>query len=294
MRTIGLVCAWALVGCNGIAECGSTQGFISGVVSGSRGAAVIVAVPDDGSAQQTAEVDPDGTYEINLEGGVRWTLFAQDGEGCTSRDRSFALDACEEFDQDFEIRSEDCVTADKPNLYLYPDQDTPTRVTIDHDPRQEIFASDPPYRDGWQGIAHVDGTFTPDGGERAPFLFYEITLLPGHLDGLQREAVHCVDAGGAVAAMAALLGDYGFTAREQADFVDGWRNDLPPAERYAVYPQRSVDHAAAVSIEPGLPLSRLWLLVEPDPACVATAPVPRPLDRTGAHAVEWGVVLRGF
>jgi hypothetical protein len=43
-------------------------------------------------------------------------------------------------------------------------------------------------------------------------------------------------------------------------------------------------------------VDRLWLLVEDVGACVEALPTPSvvPFDRTGAHGVEWGVVLHGF
>jgi hypothetical protein len=188
----------------------------------------------------------------------------------------------------------ECSSADKPNLYLYPTANTLTTVVLKHDARQEVFASEPAYLDGWSGMAHPDGTFSVTPGERSPFLFYEISLLPAQVAAFQHTNAVCIDGPGAVNAMAALLGDCGFNAREQADFVDGWVDDMPVRDSYAVYPQRNVEGAVHVGIEPELPLERLWLVVQDGAGCTpSNAPIV-PIARPAGHAVEWGVVLRGL
>ena len=113
-------------------------------------------------------------------------------------------------------------------------------------------------------------------------------MLPGTV---QHGGVH-----DAVYGMAGVLEAYGFDAREVDDFVEGWRLDLPPAGAYAVYPQREVGFAAALRISPPLPVERVWFLVEDAGACDGALPAPEvaPLDRRGAHGVEWGVVLKGI
>ncbi|MFT7522109.1 MAG: hypothetical protein ACI9MC_004261 [Kiritimatiellia bacterium] len=285
MRNV-LVLVTLLAGCPGDpVECGSTQGFLSGDVTVG---AQVFARPTAGGDTVTGEVTSD-TYELNLEGDTEWTVWAQ-LDDCFSRDITVSVDACEEYTEDLVVDINECETADKPNLYLYPTSDTPTSVVIEADPRQRIFESMPAYNDGWHGVAHPDGTFTSDG-ERAPFLFYEITLLPKHRDLMQRDQGYCVAGEGAVQTMADILGQYGFNGRERRDFVDGWRDDLPIAASYTVYPQLHVDPMATLHIEPALPVHRLWLRVEDGAQCQATPPIVVPFDRSDAHGVEWGVVL---
>ncbi len=279
------------------ATCGSTQGFVFGTVTfeGSPATQATVIAEDGGGVQVTAATDAAGSYELNLDPGD-WTLYATQ-DHCFSTDASVSVAECEEYSQDISIFS--CDTADKPNLYLYPGVDTPTRVELSVDRRQSLVASDPPYRGGWQGIAHPDGTFTI-GGQRAPFLFYEVSLAPWQPHALlQREEGFCIsgdDAGDAALwRLAELLEDYGFNAAEVDDFVEAWRNDLPDSPVYAVYPQHEVDGMAELRVEPALPVERLWLLIEASPACtVPREAIIEPLDRTGPHGVEWGVVLEGF
>ena len=279
---------------DGGTTCGSTQGFVYGQVTGPYSMepnpyAVVRAIPPD-DGEVLAEMGGDGSYELNLEGGLNWAIYATSPEGCISETHHLPVEACHEYPLDIHIP--DCTTADKPNLYLYPDADRATSVHLRHTAPQRIVASAPAYTgQGWSGTAHPDGTFTV-GGERAPFLFYELSLAPWQARSLQTERGWCLPEEGAVQAMADLLGAYGFDAREREDFVLGWEHDLPPNPAgYAVYPQRAVEHTSQVVIDPALPLSRLWLLVEDGAGCTAQPPSVRPFDRSIPHAVEWGVVL---
>ncbi|MCB9798033.1 MAG: hypothetical protein H6741_35595, partial [Alphaproteobacteria bacterium] len=272
-------------------QCGSTQAFISGTVfmeDGSTPAteAQVVATSDNGE-QVEAEMAGDGTYELNVEGGQPWTLYASysygaddsGGTDCYSDDLLIEPAACQEYTED--IAFTECATVDKPNLYLYPEADQPTAVRLEMDPRQKVVASEPLYRGAWRGVAHPDGSFSV-GSTRAPFLFYEVSLLPAQARSLQREAGWCLPAQGAVEAMAELLGDYGFNAAEREDFIEGWEHDLPPAKGYAVYPQTYVEHITELDIRPALPVDRLWLLVEDGAGCDALPePAVTPFDRSG-------------
>jgi hypothetical protein len=282
--------------------CDSDMATISGFAAGNGD--ISIRLYDAGSLELVASTSPDedGQYTLTVEGGRDYVLNATATQGqdtgggvttCYSEDIPISPAPCAALTQDIAVPLT-CDTADKPNLYLYPERDTPTVVHLAHDPRQEVFASAPPYAGTWKGTAHPDGTFTPFGGERAPYLFYEITLLPGQVADLQRSERFCLPGDRAVEAMAELLGAYGFSARERADFVEGWRDDLPRAERYAVYPQLRVDDAVRVQIQPPLPLHRLWFVVEDGEGCVPNARPPQAVPRAGPHAVEWGVVLRGL
>ncbi|MFT5686550.1 MAG: hypothetical protein ACI8RZ_007506 [Myxococcota bacterium] len=277
---------------SGIA-CGSTQGFVYGTVTfdGAPAGKGTVFAEDTSGTQVTAVTTSAGSYELNLDPGD-WTLFANQYH-CYSEDITVSVVECEEHSQDILIKS--CDTADKPNLYLYPQVDTPTSVSLSVDRKQALVASDPPYDGGWHGIAHPDGTFTI-GDDRAPFLFYEVSLAPWQPRVLlQREEGFCVSGKHALWSLAGLMEDHGFNAAEVDDFVEAWRVDLPDAPVYAVYPQHEVAGMAELHIEPDLPVDRLWLLIEAEPACtVPQEAVVVPMNRTGAHGVEWGVVLEGF
>jgi len=289
---------WGLGADSGDPEgCGNTDGLVFGDITGPYSSdpnpyATVVAYELESGNSTTGEVSEDGTYELNVEGGVEYAIYGYDAD-CYSSDWVTEIEACKEYPHD--IRIEDCDTADKPNLYLYPAQDTPMSVRLHHTDRQRIVASDPPYEDGWRGVAHPDGTFTVDG-RRAPFLFYEVSLQPWQSQRFQKSAGWCLPEADAHEAMAELIGRYGFNARERDDFVDGWVHDLPPSPGgYAVYPQLAVEHAAVIELSHPLPIDRLWLYVEDGTGCSITQePHVVPFDRSGAHGVEWGVVLHGL
>jgi hypothetical protein len=277
--------------------CGSGNGFVSGTVSGPDGQgpnpdATVWAWNEAGETVE-AELGGDGTYELNLLGDEAYILFAE-AWGCYSPDTELFVEACVDYEVDIEIT--DCDVAEKPNLYLYPHDDLQMDVRVEHGHKQQIVASDPPHGDrGWSGIAHPDGTFTQDG-DRAPFLFYEVSIAPWQGRTHQREAGWCIDGGpDAVHDMAKILEMYDFNAGEVDDFVEGWRLDLPPAAAYAVYPQREVAHMAQLVMAPELPVDRLWLLVEEGSGCAPMyEPEVVPMDRRGEHGVEWGVILHGL
>lgn len=226
-----------------------------------------------------------------------WTVGAHD-DTCDADDERVEVIAGEDLELDFDVDADcdDEGEVDKPNLYLYPVAPTRTTVRLGLARGQRVLVSEPPYAGGWAGVALPDGTWR-QAGEVAPFLFYEASLRSAQVAGFQREEGWCVSgpALDAVAAMAALLEAYAFTSREVDDFVEGWRFDMPDAPAYRVWPQRAVDHAVALSVEPQLRVERLWLVVEPDLACSPTPePDVVPFDRDGPHGVEWGVMLDGF
>ena len=94
-----------LAACDGGAQCGSTQGFIFGTVSGPNGtdpnpkATVRAYAPDDGTTD--AEMQGDGTYELNVQHGS-WTIVATDGS-CSSAGTALAVQACQEYPLDLHI-----------------------------------------------------------------------------------------------------------------------------------------------------------------------------------------------
>lgn len=283
----------------GEATCDDTWSIVQGQITGpytddpTPNATVYIY----GAAYDTdyrTETDADGRYELEVPPADDLYVEAYTRDGCWSYSEGIDAEACAT--QTVDIAIEDCDIADKPNLYLYPLRDTPMRVKLELDPRQKVVASIPAYRpQGWRGVAHTDGTWTERGSKvRDPFLFYEVSLAGWQARSLQREAGWCLPFGGeaAVFAMADILGEYGFDARERDDFVDAWIHDLPPADSYAVYPQLEVAPFAGLQLQPALPVDRLWLVVDHGASCVPLQePEPVVFDRTGAHGVEWGVVL---
>lgn len=289
-------------GSGGEGSGGDEDPSVSGTVTGPYSpdpnpSAVVYAWNEDDSLE--VETDDEGQYEVTLTPGT-WWLEPSDYE-CYGDSVEVELALGDRLSVDLEII--DCITADKPNLYLYPPAPVAMQVELELDRRQRVVASDPPYRAdaGWRGTALPDGTFAVRGpldrrvAAPAPFLFYEVSLAPWQARSLPRTEGWCVEGSDpAVAAetMAEILGEYGFNARERLDFVEAWEHDLPPAAAYAVWPLTEVDHLAGVAMDPPLPLSRLWLVVDDGDRCpIMAPPAVVPFDRSGGHAVEWGVIL---
>ena len=287
-------------GSDGATDCVENGTFqLSGIVrfdgSPAEGATVYLWA-DDVFEPVTATTDSEGAYFVEAPAGD-WYLEVSTADGCYSSTDPISAAVCDDLVVDFSVSPDDCVTADKPNLYLYPKRDLPMQVEVLLGRKQRVVASDPQLPpQGWRGVAHPDGTWTAQGAKaRSPFLFYEVSLAPEQLPTMQREEGWCIEARGTADAaeqMAELLGLYDFNAQERDDFVEAWRIDLPLARSYVVYPQREVGHLAGLRLRPALPVDRLWLLVEDGAGCpILTEPVIEPMDRRGAHGVEWGVVL---
>lgn len=175
-------------------------------------------------------------------------------------------------------------TADKPNIYLYPEVSAAVgvRVGSPHD----LVADDPPYpAGGWRVTADPTGELHTADGPR-DYLFYELAVDPAQF---QTTSGWCVPGRQAVASMEDAMADLGFLPSEIADFGEAWDADLPTADAMTIYPQ--TEGLPSLFIDPPPDhLLRTWFLVA-DGCFPAATPVLAAVPRTGFHAAEWGVVL---
>lgn len=65
------------------------------------------------------------------------------------------------------------VSNEKPVIYLYPEQETDVRVTLDL--AGELTCAYPAYGDGWSVRAAPDGTLTDESGQTYRYLYWEGT-----------------------------------------------------------------------------------------------------------------------
>ena len=65
------------------------------------------------------------------------------------------------------------VSDEKPVIYLYPEQETDVRVTLDL--AGELTCAYPAYGDGWSVRAAPDGTLTDESGQTYRYLYWEGT-----------------------------------------------------------------------------------------------------------------------
>ena len=61
--------------------------------------------------------------------------------------------------------------AEKPVIYLYPEQETTVSVSLDY--AGTLTATYPAYEDGWRVTAEPDGTLYDENGDEYSYLFWE-------------------------------------------------------------------------------------------------------------------------
>ena len=79
------------------------------------------------------------------------------------------------------------VSNEKPVIYLYPEQETDVRVTLDL--AGELTCAYPAYGDGWSVRAAPDGTLTDESGQTYR-LFPRLLRFGGGHRGVPRECAH--------------------------------------------------------------------------------------------------------
>ena len=231
-------------------------------------------------------VDEAGLYGLPLPAGV-YVLTASRNAWETTETASVQVVAGELLSGiNFQLMSTSM--ADKPNLYLYPTQTTQVQVEIGLHSGCEVTVSDPEYGTGWD--VNVEPSGLIDG--QHTFLFYEAEVP----HRFPKERGWVIPASEVVPFFNQLMNLYGFTAAETFDFVDYWKDHLPSAPYYAVYPLTDaavLDPLATLDIQPKPDsLFRLWFVVSPEANAIPMVPAKvEPMTRQGFAAVEWGVVL---
>lgn len=172
----------------------------------------------------------------------------------------------------------------KPNIYLYPAQETDVDVTFALP--ELLTVSEPLYENGWSVTAAPDGTLTDSGGEYG-YLFYESITYPGlyqTTEGFVIPAKHREET------FRSILEQYGLNEREIADFCDFWCDKLEDGKDYAMYPQltETIDRAMPVTLSPAPDTTlRIWFAFAEGETPEAESK-PTALERRGFTLVEWG------
>lgn len=180
---------------------------------------------------------------------------------------------------------EDETCDEKPVIYLYPEQETDVRVTLDL--AGELTCAYPAYSDGWSVRAAPDGTLTDESGQTYRYLYWEGTA------GAEYDFSEgfCVAGEDTAAFLEQALAALGLTREEANEFIIYW---LPRMQENA-YNIISFQHAAYTQ--------SAQLLIEPAPDTLLRVfmawkgsgePVSLPAqelsapERAGFTAVEWG------
>ena len=178
------------------------------------------------------------------------------------------------------------VEAKKPNIYLYPTEETEVSVRFAYP--NLVTKSEPAYGDGWKVTAQPDGTLLTADGREHGYLFYESNTLASFF---QTDEGFIVMADEREETYRRVLERYGFNEQEILDFIEYWSVYLEAGADYVMYPILTdiVDEAMPVSfsVEPDS-IYRIWFGFARYDGGEIAEPQIVPIIRDGFTAVEWG------
>ena len=176
--------------------------------------------------------------------------------------------------------------AEKPVLYLYPEEETRVSVTLDFD--GELTAAYPAYGEGWTVDASPDGTLTdPATGRQYYCLFWEGVSDTEY----DFSTGFCIAGENTAAFLEEALAQLGLTEKEANEFIIYW---LPRMEHNPYnlisFQREAYTDSAALTIDPApdtlIRVFMAWRGLE-EPVEVEPQSLAAP-ERTGFIAVEWG------
>ena len=183
------------------------------------------------------------------------------------------------------LMSSTSVKAEKPVIYLYPEQEQEVSVRLDYD--GELTCTYPEYKDGWTVTAKPDGRLTDRTGTEYNYLYWEGTS-DWEYDFSEG---FCVAGEDSAQFLEGALAKLGLTRREANEFIVYW---LPRLEANAYN---------LISFQTEAYTEHAGLVIEPEPDTVirvfmayqptdSRQEIPeQELDapaRTGFTVVEWG------
>lgn len=176
--------------------------------------------------------------------------------------------------------------AEKPVIYLYPEEEIKVSVTLDFD--GELTSTYPAYGNGWTVDASPDGTLTDSvTGQQYYCLFWEGVSHTGY----DFSTGFCIAGENTADFLEGALAQLGLTEQEANEFLIYWlpRMEHNPynlisfqQEAYTESAQLTIDPAPDTLIRVFMAWQGLDQPVEVGPQ-ILTAP-----ERTGFTAVEWG------
>lgn len=182
------------------------------------------------------------------------------------------------------------VMEEKPIIYLYPKEDTKVQVQVK--PTGTMTFTYPEIRNGWNGVAHPDGTMSI-AGKTYPYLFWEASdhITASDVDLKQGFIVPGKEA---IPFLEKHLSAMGLNAREQTDFITYWGPRLAANKQQFVHflVNKECDKIATLNISPAPEaMYRIFMVWSPMPEGMEVQPqaqiLPK-IDRSGFHVVEWG------
>ena len=175
--------------------------------------------------------------------------------------------------------------AEKPVIYLYPEEVTDVTVQLDY--TGKLTCTYPAYKNGWTVTAAPDGTLTDASGQTYNYLYWEG-------EGTERydfSKGFCVPGADTAAFLEDALAQLGLTRKEANEFIVYWlpRMEQSPYNLIA-FQQEAYTDAAPLTVTPApdsvLRVFMAWQPLEA-PVDIPAQTLPA-FDRHGFALVEWG------
>ena len=181
------------------------------------------------------------------------------------------------------VSDEEC--AEKPVIYLYPEQKTAVSVSLDY--AGTLTATYPAYENGWHITAEPDGTLYDEAGNEYSYLFWEGEDKTDY----DFSKGFCVAGADTADFLREKLAEIGLTPREYNEFIVYW---LPKMEDNSYnlisFQSEAYTDAAKLDIDP-TPDSLLRVFMAWKPLSKPQTIEPQtftPFARDGFTVVEWG------
>ena len=181
------------------------------------------------------------------------------------------------------VSDEEC--AEKPVIYLYPEQKTAVSVSLDY--AGTLTATYPAYEDGWRITAEPDGTLYDENGNEYSYLFWEGENNTDY----DFSKGFCVAGADTADFLREKLAEIGLTPREYNEFIVYW---LPKMEDNSYnlisFQSERYTDTAKLDIDP-TPDSVLRVFMAWKPLGRPQTIEPQtftPFARDGFTVVEWG------
>ena len=181
--------------------------------------------------------------------------------------------------------------AEKPVIYLYPEQPTQISVTL-QTIDAHLIESIPDYGAGWRVLARPDGALTNlADGEEYPYLFWEAEL---DAPWPQLEEGFIVAQGDLAGFLADKLQILGLNDAEKDEFIEYWLPRLAGNAYMLIhFAGAYYDNRFPLEISPAPDsLLRVFMVARAAQADERIAPQAlQPFERKGFAAVEWGGMI---
>ena len=178
--------------------------------------------------------------------------------------------------------------ADKPIVYLYPEQIEDIDIHLENPGR--LICSYPRYQDGWFVTARPDGSLTDADGRNLYALYYEAqTTVPDSVYGNG----FVVAGNDSASFLEEKLSDLGLNERESEEFIVYWLPKLEANKYNFIHflTMAEIDNQMGLDITPEPDtMIRVWMAFEglDAPADVSEQQFPSTPERNGFTVVEWG------